>query len=226
MGVSLTLVSKVTDLDRWQRQSVQCLKEKLNYCNFTTPGLLLSLIWLNSLSEVALLGFQWHLNLDPMLKVLTSFSASEFLPFLMFAVAKEMQFFGFGLELAVKLLKSPQSSSWNELLLVTAWRCSLSNYLVFDCDPTQLITPTNGCTLCVCLWLHCVRSLLINNAAVQVKMKETCHSTWYLPRPWWCKMHCPPDRLNLLLWFSVSVQYWRSHHTECSGTFLPEFFLY
>lgn len=83
MGVSLTLVSKVTDLDRWQRQNVQCLKEKLNYCNFTTPGLLLSLIWLNSLSEVALLGFQWHLSLDPMLKVLTSFSASEFLPFLM-----------------------------------------------------------------------------------------------------------------------------------------------
>lgn len=26
-----------------------------------------------------------------------------------------------------------------------------------------------------------------------VKMKETGQSGWYLPRPWWYKMHCPPD---------------------------------
>lgn len=42
MGVSLTLVSKVTDLVRWQCQNMQCLKKELNYCSFTTPGLLLS----------------------------------------------------------------------------------------------------------------------------------------------------------------------------------------
>lgn len=87
-----------------------------------------------------------------MLKVLIYFSTSEFLPFFSwcFAVAKEMQLFGFGLELAVKLLKSPQSSSWNESLLVTAWSCSLINYLEFYCNPAQLATLTNGWLLCVC----------------------------------------------------------------------------
>lgn len=137
-----------------------------------------------------------------MLKMLISFSHSDFLPFFSwcFTVAKEMEFSGFGLELAVKLLKSLQSSSWNEWLLVIARSCSFINYLGFYHDPAQLIVLTNGVPSVSVLWLHCGRSLLISNAAGQWKWKKLV-SGWYLPRPWWCRMHCSPNRWNLLLWF-------------------------
>lgn len=120
-----------------------------------------------------------------MLKMLISFSHSDFLPFFSwcFTVAKEMEFSGFGLELAVKLLKSLQSSSWNEWLLLIARSCSFINYLGFYHDPAQLIVLTNGVPSVSVLWLHCGRSLLISNAAGQWKWKKLV-SGWYLPRPW------------------------------------------